>query len=516
MLIGISVLIFFATALALVILKIYQPNARYAWLIAVGGAMLATLSVFLWFSRVPIIVELPAWQLNTLLVAQVRFHADRLSLPYAASLSVLTLAILLTAASRPVFINSLSWAGTLSLGGLGLLAITADNPLTLLLVWGALDMTELMVQLSSVNDPAGNEKVVISFSTRAIGIGLLIWANVISLSSGNAFNFQSIAPQAGLYLIAAAGLRLGVLPLHLPYSSESTLRRGFGTALRMVSAASSLVLLAYVPAGSLTSALTPFLMILSIVAAVYGGWMWLRAPDELNARPYWVIGIAALSIIAALSGNPLGSVAWGCALVLVGGSLFLSSVQNLWLNRALLIGALSLSSLPFTLTAGGWLRGLGWLAPFVIAAQALLMAGFVRHALRASSRDSLLDQPNWARTMYAAGIGLLLFVQVLLGLLGWDGAGQIGAWLHALIASLLTVGLVYAAPRFRIFNPIRAHWVNTSSPQLGGIYNFFWSLYRGLGQISQSFITMLEGDGGIMWTLLFLILFVSLMSRGTP
>lgn len=516
MLIGISVLIFFATALALVILKIYQPNARYAWLIAVGGAMFATVSVLLWFPRVPILVQLPAWQLNTLLVAQVAFHAEQISLPYAASLSVLTLAILLTAASRPVFVNSLSWAGTLSLGGLGILAITADNPLTLLLVWGALDFTELLVQLSSINDPASNEKVVISFSTRALGIGLLIWANVISLSSGSAFNFQTISPQAGLYLVAAAGLRLGVLPLHLPYSTESTLRRGFGTALRMISAASSLILLAYVPVSSLTSAITPFLMLLAVIAALYGGWMWLRAPDELNARPYWVIGIAALSIIAALSGNPLGSVAWGCALILVGGSLFLSSVQNLWLNRALLIGALSLSSLPFTLTSGGWLSGLGWFAPLVIAAQALLMAGFVRHALRTSGRDALQDQPNWARTMYIAGIGALVLTQVLLGLFGWDGARQIGAWLHALLASLLTVGLVYAAPRFRIFNPIRAHWVNSSSPQLGGIYNFFWSLYHGLGQVSQSMITMLEGDGGIMWTLLFLILFVSLMSRGTP
>ena len=123
---------------------------------------------------------------------------------------------------------------------LGYLAVTANNPLTLLLVWGALDITELIIQLRSVDGPSNNEKVVISFSTRALGIGLLLWANIVSIAQGSAFNFESIAPSSGLYLVAAAGLRLGVLPLHLPYSSESTLRRGLGTSLRLISAASSI------------------------------------------------------------------------------------------------------------------------------------------------------------------------------------------------------------------------------------------------------------------------------------
>src|SRR5258706_4150316 len=98
-----------------------------------------------------------------------------------------------------------------------------------------------------------SQKVVIAFSTRAIGIGVLLWANIVSISSGNTFDFNSITPSAGLYLVVAAGLRLGVLPLHLPYSAESSLRRGFGTSLRLISAASSLVLLSHIPAGSLNS-----------------------------------------------------------------------------------------------------------------------------------------------------------------------------------------------------------------------------------------------------------------------
>ncbi len=516
MLILIPYLIFFITALTLVVLRIARPNARYAWLIAIGGAILALLSVCIWLAQMPATLTLLVWKPSALFIHPILFRADGFSWPYAVSLSALTLAILLTAVARPTFTNSYTWAGTLALGGLGLMAVTANNPLTLLLVWGALDMTELVVQLLSVDGPANNQKVVISFSTRAIGIGVLLWANIVSISSGNTFDFNSITPGAGLYLVVAAGLRLGVLPLHLPYSAESSLRRGFGTSLRLISAASSLVLLSHIPAGSLNSIFTPFLIALAAVAAGYGGWMWLRAPDELSGRPYWIIGIAALSIVSALNGNSLGAVAWGCSLVLVGGALFLASVQQAWLNRVLLIGAFSLSTLPFSLTASAWPNSFDFFIPFTIIAQALLVAGYIRHSLRPGGRDSLNAQPNWTRTVYPAGIGLLIVIQLLLGSVGWDGARQVGIWIYALIAALLTFGLIWAAPRFRVLNPIRAHWINPASLNTQRIYDFLWSSYLSLGRFSETINSTLEGNGGIMWTLLFLVLFVSLMTQGAP
>lgn len=517
MLILISCLLLFITALTLIVLRVAQPNARYTWLVAVGGAMLALVSVFIWLAQMPFDLMLPAWQPVTLFTSPILFRADGISWPFAFGIAALTLSILLTAVTRPVFVNSFAWVGILALGGLGILAVTANNPLTLLLVWAALDITELLTQLGSVDGSANNEKVVISFSTRALGIGVLLWASIVSIAEGSAFDFQTMSAASGLYLVGAAGLRLGVLPLHLPYSSESILRRGFGTALRLISAASSLILLGRIPAAGLNSFATPFLMILATMAAIYGGWMWLRAPEELNGRPYWIISLASLSMIASLSGNPLGAVAWGCALLLVGGALFLASVQHVWLNRIMLLGAWSLSSLPFSLTASAWLGSLGSFIPFVIIAQALVTAGFIRHALRPAGRDSLDSQPSWTRAVYPSGIILLIALQFLLGWIGWDGALQVGAWLQAVIASFLTFGLVWAIPRFRVLNPIHAHWVTTATTsRLNDIYQGIWSLYRALGRLSQAITVTLEGEGGIMWTLLFLVLFVSLLAQGTP
>ena len=516
MLILISCLLFFVTALTLVGLRIFRPEARYTWLVAVGGAMVGLVSVFLWLVQTPFDLTLPGLQTIDSFNSSILFTADGISFPFALCIAALTLSILLTAVTQPVYVNTLVWAGTLALGGAGILAVTSNNPLTLLLLWASLDLTELIIHISSVNGAVNNEKVVIAFSTRALGIGFLLWGSIVSMADANTFDFESTSARAGIFLVIASGLRLGVLPLHLPYSPESNLRRGFGTALRLISSASSLILLGRIPVGILSSNLTPILITLTLIAAIYSGWMWLRAPDELNGRPHWVIGIASLAILSALSGNPIGAIAWGCALILVGGALFLASVQNNLLNRIMLIGAWSLSALPFSLTASAWLGNLNFFIPFAILAQALMMAGFIRHALRSTNRESLDSQPAWMQAVYPAGIILLIVIQLMLGFIGWDGAMQIGAWLQAIIASFLTFGLVWASRRFRIFNPVRAHWVSSTESRLANFYQGLWTIYRFFGRLSQIVTQTLEGEGGIMWTLLFLVLFVSLITQAAP
>ncbi|MFM8424530.1 MAG: hypothetical protein ACKOBL_05080 [Chloroflexota bacterium] len=512
MLILVTCLLLFITALALVVLRATQPNARYAWLIAAGGALLAYISMFLWLPQMPFQLILPAWKPENLFSTPVLFSADGISWALAMGITALTLSVLLTIVTRSVIVNSLSWAGILILGGMGILAVTANNPLTLLLMWAFLDITELVTQLSSVDGEKNSERVVISFSTRVLGIALLLWSYIEGFSRGSTVVFQNMHSNTGIYLIIAAGLRLGVLPLHLPYAADSSLRRGFGTALRLIGAASTLSVLGHV---QITSTLfTPVLMVLTSVAAIYGGWMWLRAPDELSGRPYWMIGIASLAVIAALSGNPTGATAWGCALVLVGGALFLSSVQDVRLNRVLLIGSWSLSALPLSLTASTWAGGFTIASPFSLAAQVLIMAGYVRHALRASGTESLDGQPGWAKVVYPTGILLLLITQILLGFIGWDGALKFGNFFLALLASLLTLGLLEGTRRFRIFNPIRAQWITTAGAGVNSLYQGLWTLYRGLARLAQSITDALEGDGGIMWTLLFLILFISMIVQG--
>lgn len=517
MLILVTVLLLVVPALALFLLRLVRPNFRFFWLIAVGGSFLAWLSTWIWLTRLPLLFKLPPWQPASLFIDAPVFLVDGISWPFAVGLSTLALAIILTAVVRQDLTDPMPWMGVLVMTGVGILAVTANNPLTLVLVWAALDLAELFTQLRSVETPEASERVVVAFSAKVVGIGLLLWANILSAAQGRPLGFASMPASAGLFLLIAAGLRLGVLPLHVQYSTEVTLRRGEGTAMRLTSAASSLILLARIPPASLHSPLIPYLFVLTAVAAVYSAWTWLRAPEELSGRPFWVIGLAALATASALNASPTGAAGWGAALVLAGGALFLASSQHVWLNRALLVGTLALSSLPFTMTASAWngnapIFVLAW--PFLLSAQAMLIAGYIRHSLRPGVRDALDTHPQFARSIYPVGVGLLLLTSLVLGFVGWEGALRVGNLIAALVVILLTAGLVWAAPRLPFLNPIRAHWVRPSGTSwVSGLSRGAWSFYQSLGRLADTISAALEGEGGIMWSLLFLAILISFMSR---
>lgn len=490
-------------------LQVTQQNPRYSFWAAMAGAALSTTAVIVFQAQMPLETVLTTWQAGTAFEVPVFFSATPNSWVLAFSISILTLSNILTSAARTETPSSFNWAGTLALGAMGIMAATSGNIVTLLFVWAALDLAELFFQITSADQPEKNDKIITSFFVKSLGIFLLLWSEVYVAD-------QAGLSASGLLVIVAAGLRLGVLPLHLPYSSETATRRELGTSLRLISAASSLMLLTKFPMGSISPWLSILLYGMVLLAAFYGSWNWLRAPDELSGRPYWIIGVSSLAILAVLNGNTNGAIAFTCVLVLAGGALFFADLSQVWLNRALVaISFWGLSALPFSLTASATQSAFAWHTPLLILCMGLLIAGYVRQALRAYAKERLSAQPIWARTIYPLGIGIILLTQVLLGVFGWDGALQVGGWISSMLSTVLAAILIWITPRLRILNPMRVHWVSSTSAQIGRIYGNFWGLYRMLRGLSSSVNSMLEGEGGILWTVLFLVIFVTLLQQGT-
>lgn len=517
MLILITVLILFLIALSLLLLRIFRPDFRYSWLLSVAGALLAWVSVLIWRMDMPVLLSLPAWKPAILFTDSPVFLADASSWLYAFSLVTLILGTLLTAVARPNVNNLSVWMGILALGGVGMLAVLAENPLSLVLAWTAIDLAELIILLVSVRGGKLRERVVISFAVRVFGSAFLLWANFASIAAGSNLNFVAASSQAGVYMIIAAGLRLGVLPMHLPFRTESTLRRGFGTMLRFTSAASGLVLLARIPYASLRSPSIPYLLAVVTFAALYGSWMWLRATNVLDARPYWVLGMGALALASTLHANPTGSIAWGLALIFGGGALFLSSVEHVWLKRGLLLNILFMSALPFTLTSTGWVNEnhvLWFFTPLLLVAHALLLAGYFQHARRG------LDTPFTAanlflRTLYPSGILLFSVSMFALSIFGWRGAAKLGAWLPSVFTVALAAAVIWLRPRIRALNPLDAHWLTPNTEAgFNRTYDLFWNTYYGARKLIQQITNILESDGGILWALLFLLAFASMLAGG--
>ncbi len=518
MLVLITFILLFLSISALIALRLARPGVSYIWPAAAVGALLVWISVLSWQFILPWQSALGQWSPQTLFSASPQLSANPLSWVYALSLSGLAAAVILTSPARSPQNRMASWLGTLAFTALGLLAVLVDNPVGLVMTWMAIDVAEFVIAMRTKLSPALSESAVLAFSIRVVGIGFATWAGVLGASSGQSFLLESAPPQVGIYLLLAAGLRLGVLPLHLVYQNEASLRRGFGTILRMTAAATSLLVLVRTPSSAVDPRWMLPLLMLTAFAAVYGGWKWLLARDELSGRPYWVIGMGALSLAASLAGNATGAAAWGLALILFGGISFLYSAKQIWFTRLFVGLGLLMLALPFTLTASGWqaefpLPFLFW--PLFLGAHAMLAAGYLRHLLRPGETE-LSQLPSWTRAAYPVGMAVLVATILLAGLWGWPGALSLGAWGAGLVSLLLSIVIVFAFSRLPQFaSAATSERPESRPPRFVLFLRIFPRLARWLYQLTGRLVmyisALLEGDGGLLWTLLLLVLLASFL-----
>ncbi len=531
-LILLPVLLPILSAIAILVAQQWRPKFGVTYLIAVLVAMANWGIVLSFYWNPPPPLALTNWLPFPDLAAAIIFQLDSVSWPYAFAITSLAAAVILTASAR-LSLHSIpaAWAGSLLVSGFAILAITASSSLALVLAWTLIDLIELITILGTVNQPQMSRQAVLSFSARAAGTFFLIFAMVVSQNQGQVLVLIDPPQAAGVFVLIAAGLRLGVLPLHLPYSEEVPLRRGLGTLLRLASPASSLVLLAHLPPGVVPPALSPFLLLFAALAGFYGAAMWLVARNEINGRPYWMIALAGMCIGSTIRGYPLSSVAWGTALIFSGGVLFLYSAREKYTIFPPAIALLGLSGLPFTLTASGWD---GLVVPPInipdfifLAAHILIMAGFVRQSLQPG--EPLAPAERWIKVLYPAGLYLLALSGWVVAALGWAQFALSRVWPAAIISLIFVIFYSVWQLRFqtRFYLGIyekswavilgrRAARIFSSVLRLDWLYGLFGLAYRLLQYLLQALTTILEGEGGILWVFVLLVLLLALVEGGRP
>jgi len=222
-----------------------------------------------------------------------------------------------------------------------------------------------------------------------------------------------------------------------------------------------------------------------------------------------------LSVAASLSGNLSGSLGWGIMLILGGGLLFLFSARQrsiIWLP---LLGLWGLSALPFSPTASAWQTGSNktWLIVIsFLPAQALLMAGFMRHALH-PGETSLESKEKWTKVLYPVGLIFLSAITILLGLWGWEGARISGQIWPAITAIVIAVGFTWLSRSVLI----RRSQTSTSNQwmrffRLRWLYNGLTPVYGFFRKIADIITSTFEGEGGLLWSFLILALLLSVLS----
>lgn len=530
MLILLPIVVLLVAGLTMSVLQRIRPSYGFAWLTAALASTFCWLFILLLRLKLPGMIFLAEWQPTTLFVSSPALLLDRYSWPYAFSLATLTLAAILTAPVRTLLrTNPYAWASSLIISALGLLAVQAGNPFTLMLSWTAIDLVELVIYMASAGEGPVNRGAVLSFATRIGGTMIMAWAVITGQTEAGQFTLTGLPLNSGLFVLLAAGLRLGVLPLFLPFSQEVSFPRELGTLLRVVPAASTLALLSRLPASSVPEAWRPFLLAFSTLAALYSGVMWLSARDEIAGRSYWLLGLAAFAIICVIHGDPDGSLAWGTALLLPGGILFLFSARNSRLQALPILGLMGLTGLPFFPSAGGWRGlvgdGLNLEGVFILLAHCLFLLGYARQALRPG--ESLEPAERWAQAVYPFGLLILVIADIITGIWGWPGSLTPGLWWAGGITTFLAVvigNLWFQRERIRTalkitensFNIVLPHWL---LPAIGRLFRLEWmyvilgTAFRWTGRLIEGVTSITEGDGGVLWALVLLALLLTFVAQ---
>ena len=533
MLILLPVGLLLQASLAIFILDLIRPKYGTSWLIAAATGIVAWVMIFFSRLRLPTTLDLMVWDAPGLnLNGHFSLLLDYQSWPYALALITIMLAMVFTDAARTRYDSTpRAWSAGLIITALGLLAIQSGTSLTMMIAWVLVDLLELfhLQRLQETN--RFNLRIIIAYGVRVASVMFLFLGTMLGWAASGDFDLTFIPSSAGFMFLLAAGLRLGVFPLNVPFLQEPLLRRGAGNIIRLTPVAASLSLLARLPVESLPAAIIrwqPFLMGLLAFAAVYAAARWLGAADEVEGRSFWIVAWASFATASVLNGVPQSSISWGMALILPGSLLFLYEPRIQRINFLLLFGLVGLLGLPYTPAASGWAGLLGdgfnlWTVFFIIA-HGLMVLGYLEHALKPGGEAGALEA--WARLVFPLGLILIIQSIVALGLIGWPGAFTPGVWWFGLVSNgLILVALVLirrfgvSAPYFQLPTSSKlrkaADWVFPRVEpvfRLEWLYRAVWQVYNFVGKFLKFFSSILEGGGGILWTVLILVLLISLLT----
>jgi hypothetical protein len=572
MLILLTIFLFIFVPALMLIIRLVRPRFSIQGFLAVIVSLAGWVIILLARTNLPQTITLLHWQPENLFPTSPVLYIDDISWYFVIALASLSITVLLTSIAQlgesdnsektkaknaqqvnssqnPATEDSSSsirispkdgdvsqnwqvWASILILTSLGLVAVTAGNLLSLLFAWAALDLLELIILLIQVADSSLRERIILAFSAKLSGMGILLIAILIAWSQSVSLTFDTLSSTISPWLILAAGLRLGVLPLHIPLVHRLPINRHLGTILRLVPAAASLILLVRVANVGLTGKISPYLLAFTTLAGLYGGARWLTSQNELEGRPFWMLGTASLAIASAILNQPISCFVWAIACLLSGSFIFSIPFHHRNLMPFVALGLFNFSALPFSPTWEGMtiyryipnipINSLPFyfLAFFMFVSQSLLFGGFIRHALSGiypNPGQQNIHIERWVWFLYPIGLLFTLSAHLLLGVSVYPKLAQVplSSWILGPLTVMIGGFILYfswQSPQvFHNANHSRITnlWNNIIS--LEWLYRYLWKLFRTIARLFTLISSMLEGEGGIIWALvLFALIFVLL------
>ena len=500
-------------------------------------ALLVTLAMGL---RLPAEAIVSDWGPKTLFRSGLILRVDLISWLLSSAVLLAALAVFLTGLSRPGGTRLGARTASLLIAAAALAALQAQNLITFAITWAVLDILYFVVLILLAQGEGLETQAVLSLGLNSAATFMVVAAALDTLNSGQETFLLGTSPltERGVVLLfVAAVLRLGVFPFHLGLPFEANIRQGPGTLLKLAPAAVAFNLLAHVMLLSPDLPLRPWLSVGAVLGLLVGAAQWWDSTDPRQGLGYVVLAHSSLALLTALWGGPAaagGVLALGLALVLGGAAMFLHNGYNDsergWVAASVL-GALVLAGLPLTvgfIATSTLYRGLAESGSWVllvacVIGQLLLAASYIRLAFWPG--EPVPKEEPLVGVAYLFGLALPLLFAIIFGV----AVGAIGNAVHVTLHDLLSlenvaglgaalVAVIGGVGLWQFENLVRARadttlTAVTSAARLDWLYVFFWDVYRFAGRSLRTTAAIVEGEGGVLWTIVAALL-VWLLFRG--
>ena len=490
---------------------------REAALWAVSSAMAA----LTWFvclglsTSVGSSTSLSVWRPEDLFDSRLLLEFDSTGWQMAYAALTVYLSLALTQAARP---------GATTMGtrimlpvytGLSLAAMLAGNLLTVAITWAVLDLLTFIFLMSVTTDETAIPGIITRLAMDGFSVITVVGAAAANWSSGQTNTvFGEISTPLSAGLIATAGLiRLGMFPLHFSLPKLPRARRGLGTMIRLMPPAIVLAVLARQFEAGFPVELIPWLNLAGAVGAVIGGLRWALAEDPIQGRPFFVLAIAGTGLLAAgVDPTATGAILTntGILILLVGAAFSMAEIHSpahrLWPIAAavIVVGA------PFTpggVLAGAFARGFtgagtAWLALLGGVGLAAIGTGMIAGAVSPQSNWPIGE--SMVRVVYGLGIGLPVLVALGMGL-QTPQATSLGGVVFFIGAGVAALFGRYAMHRLPYgYKELGRGVASRLDPD--PLYRAAWRVYVSILRFVRTVAEPLEGEGGMLWMLVVVIL----------
>jgi len=403
-------------------------------------------------------------------------------------------------------------------------AITAVDLWTVIIAWTALDLGNLIYEFFSRKNLT-HSGVVVPLFFKLFGSLLLIYATAISSGNSQVLSLANIpASSSGLFFTAAI-LHSGILPFRFPEKRKKgveTITNGLFFLLPFIS---SLFLVVHLPNDDIPFLSFILISSLAIIGMYYFGLLWMQSAEEINKIYFLALAFAAFTIFRYVTGTHQDLVPW-LALTLIGGSWLLQFSQRGSSTRLLPIFLIiSMLGIPFTLTSYGsslyFSDGFKFSVIFILFFHVLYLIGFYQSLTQEKEQFDDLDsssQLNYLIAIMFSGLAIIMTSYRLAGSL----INEIANWWAGL--TITAAAAAYLIWRRRQAGQAREGNLEIEQTEISQrvekMLSFEWLtkavtvVAERLRPLVNGFSNLMEGEGGILWSIVFMALLVTLLRTG--